>query len=135
MGSGSGEEVQIKNQNLGHNDYKPHWIHHGEAYRQNQTGLQEDSTNMFPYLNFDEHNIDIQETGGNNRVNPQIGNRPGLQNQPQFACPGNNITYDQERSANNCRSAFINSLDRELEEYMDDRGRHNTKLSTPIAGG
>ena len=37
-----GEEVQIKNRNLGHSDYEPHRIHHGEAYRQNQTGLQED---------------------------------------------------------------------------------------------
>jgi hypothetical protein len=117
-----------------YNDYKPHRIHHEEVYRQNQAGLQEDSTNTFPYLNFDEHNIDIQETGGNNRVNPQIGNRPGLQNQSQFACPGINITHNQERSANNHRSAFINSLDRELEKYMDDRGRHNTKISTPIAG-
>jgi hypothetical protein len=77
----------------------------------------------------------MQETGGNNGVNPQIGNRPGLQNQPQFACPGKQITHNKERSSNNHRSALISSLDRELEEYMSDRGGHNTKLSTSIAGG
>ena len=129
------EEVKARDQNSTYNDYKPHRIHHEEIYKQDQTRLQEDSTNTFPYLNFDEHNINIQETGGNNRVNPQFGNKPSLQNQPQLARPGVNINHNQERSANNRRSAFINSLDRELEEYMDDRGRHNTKLSTPIAGG
>jgi hypothetical protein len=56
--------------------------------------LPEDSTNTFPHLNLDQHDIEVQENEGNNEVSPQITNRPNLRNQLQF--PGHG-QYPQHR--------------------------------------
>jgi hypothetical protein len=130
-----GEELQTKNQRFEHSNDGSHRTRHDEGGRPNRKGLPGDSTDTFTHLNLDQHDIEVQKNEDNNEVSPQITNRHNLRDQLQFPGHGKNRTHNIGGSPNNHRSTLIDSLDEELEEYMNYRGKHDTRRSTSATGG
>jgi hypothetical protein len=122
-----GEELQTKIQGFEHNDDGSHRTRYDEGGRPNRKGPPGDSTDTFPHLHLDQHDIEVKKNEDNNEVSPQITNRQNPRDQLQFSGHGKNRTHNIGGSPNNHRSTLIDSLDEELDEYMNHRGKHDKK--------